>query len=210
MKAIIFDFNGTLFFDDDKHVLAWNEISLLIRHKGITMEELHNKLNGVTNAKIIEYFDPSLSKEEINDYSLKKEEIYREKCQEDKESFHLVSGANEYFDYLKKEGIPFTIASASIKENIDFFVSSFHLDDWIDPDLIVYDNGQYENKIAMFKQASRNLDTNPEDVLVFEDSLSGIQNAYKAGIKEIIVIRNKEYVDLPGVVRVIDSFDEML
>ena len=26
-QGIIFDFNGTLFFDNDKHVKAWNEIS---------------------------------------------------------------------------------------------------------------------------------------------------------------------------------------
>ena len=26
-KAVIFDFNGTLFFDNDKHVLAWGKIS---------------------------------------------------------------------------------------------------------------------------------------------------------------------------------------
>ncbi|MFR3429530.1 MAG: hypothetical protein ACLTTH_05245 [Holdemanella porci] len=34
----------------------------------------------------------------------------------------MVKGAEEYFDYLKESNIPFTIASASIKPNIDFFV----------------------------------------------------------------------------------------
>ena len=28
-QGIIFDFNGTLFFDNDKHVKAWNEISII-------------------------------------------------------------------------------------------------------------------------------------------------------------------------------------
>ena len=34
-QGIIFDFNGTLFFDNDKHVKAWNEISKILRGKEI-------------------------------------------------------------------------------------------------------------------------------------------------------------------------------
>lgn len=26
-KGVIFDFNGTLFFDNDKHILAWSDKS---------------------------------------------------------------------------------------------------------------------------------------------------------------------------------------
>ena len=40
-KGVIFDFNGTLFFDNPKHVLAWGKISQEIRHHGISEEELH-------------------------------------------------------------------------------------------------------------------------------------------------------------------------
>ena len=35
-RGVIFDFNGTLFFDNDKHVNAWGAISQLLRNKGIT------------------------------------------------------------------------------------------------------------------------------------------------------------------------------
>ena len=37
-QGVIFDFNGTLFFDDDKHIKAWNAISELLRNRGITEE----------------------------------------------------------------------------------------------------------------------------------------------------------------------------
>ena len=52
MDGVIFDFNGTLFLDNDKHILAWNKISQTLRGKGITEEELHTKMNGVTNKYI--------------------------------------------------------------------------------------------------------------------------------------------------------------
>lgn len=152
-EGVIFDFNGTLFFDDDKHVLAWGEISRLLRGRDITDEELHTKLNGTPNIVNIQYMmDGKASEEELTRYSRMKEEYYRKFCREDKEHFHLVPGAETYFDYLKAQKIPFTIASASIKENIDFFIESFRLDRWFEPSEIVYDDGTYKNKIAMFKR----------------------------------------------------------
>ena len=52
------------------------------------------------------------------------------------------------FNYLKEHNIPFTIASASIKENIDFFVKTFNLNRWFDLNKIVYDDGSHNNKIS--------------------------------------------------------------
>ena len=214
-KGVIFDFNGTLFFDNPKHVLAWSKISQDIRKCGVSEEELREHMNGVPNNKIIEYlYGGNCSKEDNDKYSALKEEYYREFCKEDKESFHLVKGAEQYFDNLKENHIPFTIASASIKPNIDFFVESFHLDHWINPNNIVYDDGTYANKIAMFKKAAEVIDVDIKDCLIIEDSISGIKSAYEAGCHHIIVVnsanKKEEYEKLPGVIKVIDTFDELL
>lgn len=50
-KGVIFDFNGTLFFDNDKHIKAWGAISQLIRGYGISDQELHEHFNGVPKIK---------------------------------------------------------------------------------------------------------------------------------------------------------------
>lgn len=210
-KGIIFDFNGTLFFDNDKHVKAWNEISYIIRKKGISDKELYTQFNGTPNESNIRYLtNDQVTKEEIEKYSKLKEEYYRKFCKEDVEYFHLVDGVIEYFEYLKQQEIPFTIASASIKENIDFFIDSFTLDKWIEPSTIIYDNGKYINKIEMFKDASKVLGVPIEEILVFEDSYSGIHSAYQAGVKNIIVVCNEdttvEFQNMPGVVKVIKDF----
>ena len=124
-KGVIFDFNGTLFFDNDKHILAWGEISKMLRGRGITEEELLEHFNGVPNQKIVSYLlGREGIEEELEKYFQLKEELYRSFCLEDKERFHLVDGAKEFFDYLKEREIPFTIASASIKANIDFLSKS--------------------------------------------------------------------------------------
>lgn len=213
-KGVIFDFNGTLFFDNDKHVLAWGKISELIRGRSITDEELHSRINGSPNKETINYFfEGKCSKEENDRYSALKEEFYRKYCAADKPTFHLVAGSEEYFDLLTEKGIPFTIASASIKPNIDFFVESFHLDKWIKPEDIVYDDGTYVNKIAMFEAASKVIGVPIEDCLIIEDSKSGIDSAWACGCKNIIVVnsakKREEYQCLPGVIQIIEDFTEI-
>ena len=206
-KGVIFDFNGTLFIDHDKHALAWGKISEDIRGFGITIEEQQNHINGVPNNRIIPYMmGRSCSDEELMAYSLRKEEYYRAFCREDKEGLHLIDGAVETFESLKNQGIPFTIASASIKPNIDFFVEAFDLVNWFDPDKIIYDDGTYANKIKMFQHAAYVIGVPLEECLVYEDSASGVRNAYEAGCRHIVVVDSlgaaHGYEEKPGVVKV--------
>lgn len=52
----------------------------------------------------------------------------------------------------------------------------------------MYDNGTYENKVTMFKDAAKLINVPLEDCLIIGDSKSGITNAYVAGCKNIIVV----------------------
>lgn len=210
-KGVIFDFNGTLFFDSDKHVLAWGRISEEVRGCKISDEELQAHFYGVPNNRAVEYLlQKKCEEEELNRYSELKEAYYREFCRADKERFHLVAGAEALFDKLLENGIPFTIASASIKPNIDFFVESFHLKKWFDPDKIVYDDGSYENKQKMFLHAAEVIGVPIEECLIYEDSESGIRDAYAAGCRNIIVIDSmnvaKKYEGKEGVIAIVKDF----
>lgn len=208
--GVIFDFNGTLFFDSEKHLLAWQKVAKEFGRE-LSEEELNLHFHGVPNQEGIKYLDSELSDDEVNKYSLLKEQYYRELCLEDAKSFHLIDGVIDYFNYLKGLNIPFTIASASIKPNIDFFVDSFNLDLWMNPCDIIYDDGSYSNKIEMFKDAANTIGVLVENCLIFEDSKSGIEDAYAAGCRNIIVIDasgDSSYSNMPGVVKVIRDFKD--
>ena len=212
-QGVIFDFNGTLFFDSDKHALAWGKIARELRGAGLTDQELQQHFYGVPNNRAVEYLlQRECDMEEANHYSELKEAYYREFCREDKKRFHLVAGAEEMFDLLTERQIPFTIASASIKPNIDFFVESFGLARWFDPEKIVYDDGSYENKVEMFLQAAKVLNVPIEECLIFEDSKSGIRDAYKAGCRNIVVIDSMEvaekYEGQDGILAICKDFTE--
>ena len=89
-KGVIFDFNGTLFFDNPKHILAWSKISQDIRHHGIDEEELHVHINGVPNNKVVEYmFGGTCDPSKTEKYSQLKEEYYRQFCKEDQATFQI-------------------------------------------------------------------------------------------------------------------------
>ena len=213
-KGVIFDFNGTLFFDSDKHVLAWGRMAEELRGFGTSSEELQAHFYGVPNNRAIEYLlQRECAEEELTKYSELKEAYYRDFCVADNESFHLVAGAKEFFDRLAEEEIPFTIASASIKPNIDFFVESFDLDKWFDPDKIVYDDGTFENKVKMFLYAAEVIGVPIEECLIFEDSDSGIRDAYAAGCRNIIVVDSmgvaEKHTGRDGVKQIIKDFKEL-
>lgn len=186
ITGIVFDFNGTLVFDAHLHVLSWSEISLMLTGKEMSEEE-NRQLSGKNNAVIIQMMRPELTPEQNKEYSLKKEAVYRKMVVE--QNLPLVPGTIDLFDYLKQNNIPFTIASASIKENIDFFVEYFHLSNWMNPENIRYDDGTYADKIQMFKDAAAAIGSPVESTLIFEDSPTGIRCAHEAGFKHIIQIK---------------------
>ena len=83
-KGVIFDFNGTLFFDSDKHVLAWGRMAEELRGYGTSPKELQEHFYGVPNNRAIEYLlQRTCEEEELTKYSELKESYYRDFCKED-------------------------------------------------------------------------------------------------------------------------------
>lgn len=210
-QAVIFDFNGTMFYDSAYHNQVWKDIYKEYRGVELTDEELASSIHGRNNEKIIEFMtEGKLSQAENEALSKEKEARYRKLCREHPETTVLAPGLIEFLNELKKRNIPFTIASASIKENIDFFISTFHLDTWMDPSLIVYDDGSYPDKVSMFQTAAKHLQVPIEECLIFEDSDSGIRFAKGAGAKGIIAINSTQdkerYAKFPYVLAVLNDY----
>lgn len=215
MSAVIFDFNGTMVFDSPYHDLAWKVFSKQIRGYAMDDEEIKTNVHGKVNDKIIQYLKPELNADERAKLSLEKEAAYRKLALEDRENYHLVPGLSSFLDELKAKDIKRNIASASIKENIDFFIDTFELTNWFDIDKITYDDGSYMNKVAMFKDAAKRMNVEVSDCIIFEDSVSGINCAKEVKAKKIVVIAPKEqwqqYLDDPQIDLVIEDFtDERL
>ncbi|MBR5595849.1 MAG: HAD family phosphatase [Lachnospiraceae bacterium] len=211
MKVVLLDFNGTLFFDSGFHQEAWAEI----------YRELNpNKDDGPDgsfycgprNDVLIQMIAPWLSEQERQEVSRRKEALYRKICKENPHRVQLVDGAIEFLDELKERNVPFILASASIKDNIDFYFETFDLGRWFDKELCVYDDGTYKDKGEMHKEAARRLGVELPDCVVVEDSVSAITHAKENGAGCIVAIGNesaKEEIMNIGVNHYIKDFTEI-
>ena len=186
INGVLLDFNGTLFQDTQYHVEAFDRLTRELFNRGISEAEFLQNCAGVPNDGILRYLShDTLNAEERQMYSLRKEAYYREAVRNASPRAQLTAGSEELFDHLVHMHIPFTIVSASIRENIDFFVEWFSLAKWFDPGRIIYDNGTYTTKTQMFRDACTLLGcTHP---LVIEDSLSGIRCAVEISAPVIVI-----------------------
>lgn len=210
IKGILFDFNGTMFFDSDKHKEAWDIFSMRYRNTPIKDYEL-NDMHGRNNKQILELLlGNHLTEKESAALSEEKEALYRACCLQDKARMHLVPGLPTLLDYLKSNQIPMTICSASIKTNMDFFSSVFQLARWFHLSNIVYDDGSHIDKTSMFEEGSKRIGVPLQNCVIIEDSFSGIHFAKEAHAGHIIAIttRDKEmmYRNLSGVDEVIFDY----
>lgn len=215
--GIIFDFNGTLFFDSDKQEEAWRVISLRTRGREFTKQEMRERMHGCSGKSIFEYLlGRSISHEEEVKLMAEKEEIYRELCLKDREHFHLAPGAESLLDWLCAHGVPHTIATASEIVNVRFFREHFGLDRWFDPAAIVYDDGTHPGKPYpdIYLKAAAKIGLPPERCIVVEDARSGIESARRAGAGCIVAmdsgaVDSETLHSLPCVSTVIQSFDQL-
>ena len=175
MTAVIFDFNGTMFFDSDKHEQAWRRYLEQELGKRISRQTYQREVHGKDNADIVRYFwGAQVSAEEISRRSEEKESLYRELCLADKAAFHLAGGLPEFLDALQEQ----------------HYFEHFGLGRWFQPGRVVYQDGSFPGKPnpAIYRRAAAALDKRPEECLVFEDSGAGITAARQAGCGAIACV----------------------
>lgn len=187
MKGIIFDFNGTMVFDNHLHEKAW--IGMIKNHvPEVSEEEITNYIHGRTNDQTIAHFIGEVDSYELQQLSDEKELVYQSLVQA--EEIRFVEGMRDLLNEISQKEIPYTIATASPGINIDFYFDYFALGHWFDAETIIYDNGTFPGKPdpTIYQKAAQSLGLQPEECIVIEDALTGIESANRAGIEKVIAM----------------------
>lgn len=187
MHAVLLDFNGTMFFDTHFHLDAWSEIYHEL-YPNDTKPLDPKLICGPCNDVILQNMAPWLDAEQRQQYSERKEALYRKACRSNPASLHLVAGAEELLQGLHERKIPFILASASIKANVDFYFDSFPIGQWLKKEDVVYDDGTYADKGEMHLEAARRLNVPFSECMVIEDSVAAITLAKQNGAGRIIAV----------------------
>ena len=215
LRGVIFDFNGVIVDDYPLQKEAWNKISLKLRGIEVTDEEMLQKIRGVQTKEIVQWLgNDKISEEELLIIVKEKEETVRD-LYLSSPLFRLNKGLDIFLDDIKKNNTPHTIATSSKFEDLQFSLNKLGLTKWFDINLIIYNDGTYRGKPApdAYVLATKKLNLDPKDCVVFEDAVSGITAAYAAGIRYIIGVGNDErqtiLKKLPGVIRGIHDFSKL-
>lgn len=216
MKGVIFDFNGTLFWDSEIQEKAWKTFGKELLGRQIEEAEFNKYFHGRTNKDTLEYLTgKELTQIEINELAQRKETIYRNLCKSNPSEFKLAPGVERFLDYLKENHVLFTIATASEINNVKFFIQEFNLKKWFDIEKIICDDGTFKGKPEpdIYIKAVEKLGMSASNCIVFEDAQSGVKSAQRAGVMEIFAIvpegRKNQFQDQSNI-KVIKSFNEKI
>lgn len=191
--GIIFDFNGVILWDSEWHDMAWQKTTKDLVGREFSEEEMHNLVHGRTNKDVFSnLLGREIDSKELDKLTEKKETNYR-KIAISQPGFRLSPGSVKLFNFLKKNNIAFTIATSSEAGNVNFFFKHLPLNKWFDKNHIVYDDGKLPSKPApdIYLKAAKEIGLPPEQCIVVEDAISGINAAHNADIGKIIAIAPK-------------------
>lgn len=213
IKGILFDFNGTMFYDGELQEISWRDYLQRKIGREVTDSEFQEYVHGRNADSTFAYFfGRELSKIEVEDFTEEKEIIYRELCLANKEKFKLANGLAEFLDYLKEHKIPFTIATASKFNNVKFFFEHLDLGKWFDLYKVVHDDGTFPGKPEpeIYLKAANKIGIPINECVVFEDAKSGILSAYRAGACKVVgvasMINKQNMLKMEGVNKVIEDY----
>ena len=207
--SVIFDFNGTLFWDTPLHNRAW-DLFLENHHITISDEEKDRVLHGRHNQEILKMlFGHDLAIKKVGIFIREKEDIYQKLVRET--GLKLAPGVENFLDFLKRTGIRFTIATASGIENVSFYFEYLDLGRWFDFSRVVFNDGKIKSKPdpEIFITAMRILGTDPGRTVIFEDSDTGIRAALAARPGKVIRVNSSGRDDPASELLTISHFDQV-
>ena len=190
-KAVLFDFNGTLYNDTRFHMEAWHNFFLKYFDIDMSPEKVHRNCIGPSNVNIFRaLLSDRITEDEFEKYSELKEAEYRTAVRSNPENWKLMDGVPELFDWLTEHDIPFAVATASPIGNVEMYMETLNLKKWLTLDRIVYEEGKLPSKPdpAFYIEAARRLGTTPDQCVIAEDSRTGIQAAINAKAGRIIAV----------------------
>lgn len=178
IKGVIFDMDGVLVDNRDIHIEAFR---ILCKRYGVPFDDsMLNSLYGRGNDTIM----PMLLPQEIIDrvgltaLDWEKEAIYRDIYVD---SVSPARGLLDFLALLRAAGVKRAVGSSAPTANVNFVLEKCHIQD--DFDVVVSGSMVQLRKPwpDIFLLAAELLGLMPQECLVFEDSVAGIEAAQAAG-----------------------------
>lgn len=194
IKAAIFDMDGTLI----DSMGLWYKIDYeFLNKRGIPLpKDLKGNIEHLSFEETARYFKSRFNLQEAEDDILK--EWYQMAYHEYSNCINLKEGAYEYLLNLKKNNIKLALATSNAEELTEAVLKKNNIYNLFDAFTYTSEVDKPKSCPDVYLLAAEKLDVKPENCMVFEDILSGILGAKKAGMKAYGVYdeSSKENIDL--------------
>lgn len=197
-KAFIFDLDGVIVDTAKYHFIAWQKIA---HELGIEFTPEHNEnLKGVSRVRsldiILELGKISATQEEKNKWLIQKNENYLSYLVTMNKS-EILPGVMPILQFLKENNQLIALGSAS--KNARPILEKTGILHYFNAIVDGNDVTNAKPDPEVFLQAAKLLKVEPENAIVFEDSVAGIQAANRAnmtsvGIGEESVLHEAKYI----------------
>lgn len=184
LKGLIFDFDGLILDTEVPGFVAWQEIFAKY-NLPFTHENWHKAIGTGPSA-----YDPALDlcsqvKEPLNAEEIRQNQLMRaHKLLEDVE---ILPGVLEFIKKADQNGIRMAVASSSPRDWVMTHLTRLDLVKYFDFILTAENVVKVKPSPDLFLLALRELEIEPDEAIVFEDSPNGITAARDAGIFVIAV-----------------------
>ena len=180
-KAIVFDLDGTLTNTDPLHFRIFQQ---MLGERGISVDEAvyQRQISGRTNEAIVKDFFPFFSDREILQFSEEKEQRFRHLAQSQIEP---MPGLMALLDWIEHHHLRTAIVTNAPRLNAEFMLHGLQLSDRFEFVVLGEDLPRAKPDPLPYETAISRLNLLPQEVLVFEDSPSGIRAAIAAHIPTI-------------------------
>ena len=186
MKAFIFDLDGVIVDTAKYHFKSWK---IIAEKFGFELSKTQNQvLKGVSREesldRILSWGGISIDRFEKKKYLEKKNELYKEFIN-NLSQMDILPGVNKLIDFAEIKNIPIALGSASKNANQILYKleikNKFKV--IIDGNLTTKSKPHPE----VFLKGAQILGVNPKEVIVFEDSIAGVEAANKAKMISVAI-----------------------
>jgi len=202
--AVIFDMDGVLVDNSEIHDKAWQMICRKYGKKVST--DTIKAIFGGTNKIFVSRLLGINDEKEINAVAIEKEALYRTLYEE---TIHLPEGLLNLLKGLKRNRIVMAVATSGPTENLDFVLDKLKIRHFFDVlvDESCVTKGKPDPEIYLI--TAEKLGLKPENCIVIEDSVFGIQAAKAAEMNVIGITTTFKAEQIKKAHLIIHSFKEL-
>lgn len=202
----IFDWDGVIIDSSPHHEESWERLAA---EAGRTLPSGHFKKGfGMKNEVIIpQVLGWTQDVDRIQEYSLRKEELYREIVVE--WGIAPLPGVATLLKQIQQHGIPCAIGSSTHRLNVETGLKLLGFGEFFAAIVTAEDVSQGKPDPEVFLTAAARIHRHPTKCVVFEDAVVGIEAARRGGMRAIAVATTNPLELLKSADLAVNRLDEL-